>query len=309
MDIASKVAGSRLRKRPVVAAANDALLGAVISSPEIDLGHHRLRCVQCHLGPGFYSKRSSPGTHQHNEIQIEIPLSAHFVFTVCDSRITLKPAQALVIPRNTPHDWKTPGGFMMGIQVSAKDLSGAEADLCFARRDTPLVVKSQAVTSHLRQLLELVLSKSSSGFTPTLCSSLLTVLVGEVLDAVCEFPKLPKRQPVGSIRAQAIFERTTSFIRSNLSHVLDARALADQAGLSFRHLTRIFVQQCGEPPHVFVLRARLEGARAIIDKDPTTLIKSIAFECGFASPSHFTSAFKKNLGISPSDYAAHKALR
>lgn len=309
MDIVSKVNHRRLSKRSVVTAINNLLLDAVINSGEIDLGRRRLRCVQCHLGPGFYSKSSSPGTHQHNETQIELPLSDHFNFSVGDSRIALKPSQALVIPRNIPHNWRTPGGFMMGIQISAKDPSGAEVDLHFAHKGTPLVVKNQAVTSNLRQLLDLVLSKRNSAFTATLCSSLLMVLIAEVLDAVCQCPKLPETQPAGSMQSRVIFERTTSFIKSNLGHVLDARALADQAGVSFRHLTRIFAQQCGAPPHGYVLRMRLERARAIIDQEHTVPIKAVAYDCGFASASHFTSAFKKSLGISPSVYAARKALR
>lgn len=307
MDIVSNAAHSRFRKKAVIAAANDALLDAVMSAPEIDLGSHRLRCLQCHLGPGFYKKSSSPGTHQHNELQIEIPLSEHFVFTVDGSRLALRPAQALVIPRKTPHNWETPGGFMMGILVSVKDPSGVETDICTANRLKPLVVKNRLVTSHLRQLLDLVFSKRNSSFTPTLCSSLLKLLIGEVLDAVCELPKSPKKQPIALMRTQAIFERTTSFIKCNLKHALDSKALADQTGLSFRQLTRIFVQQCGEAPHAYVLRTRLQSARAIIDTNPSVPLKEVAHDCGFASAPHFTSAFKKSFNLTPSIYAARKA--
>ncbi|MCX6970323.1 MAG: AraC family transcriptional regulator [Verrucomicrobia bacterium] len=293
----------------MVAAVNERLLNAVISSREITIGALRLRCMQCHLGPGMYDNSGSPGTHQHDETQIELPLSARFDFTVNDSRIALKPAQALVIPPHTPHNWETRGGFMLGIQISAKDPSGAEVALPFARGRAPLVVANRAVTSHLRQLVDLAVSKRSSAFTPGLCSSLLMVLIGEVLDAVCGIPKPPETKTAGSTRAQLIYERATGFIKTNLGHSLNARALALQAGVSFRHLTRIFIQHDGEPPHSYVLRLRLEAARAILDKEPATPIKVLAYDCGFSSASHFTSAFKKSQGVSPSVYAARTVVR
>ena len=293
----------------MVAAVNERLLNAVISSREFTIGALRLRCLQCHIGPGWYAKSGSPGIHQHDVTQIEIPLSAHFDFTVDNARIALMPAEALVIPRNKPHNWETPGGFMMGIMISSKAPSGVDVDLPLTRGGAPLVVKNRAVTSHIQQLVDLAASNRSSAFTPGLCSYLLMVLNGAILDAVCEIPNHPEATDAGPARSQLIYERITAFIKSNLGNSLNSPELVIQAGVGFRQLTRIFVQHCGEPPHSYILRLRLNAAQEILDKDPLTPLKMVAYDCGFSSASHFTSTFKKKLGVAPGVYATRRVVR
>lgn len=310
MNIVSKNRHARLWKSSTIATVNARLADAVISSREIEIENLRLQCLQCHLGPGIYTYKGSPGTHQHDEVQIEIPLSGRFHFTVEDKEVMLLPAQALVIPPHTPHNWATPkGGFMLGIMLKAKDLLNAEADLPYGRKHRLRLAESPALTAHLQQLIDLATSPRSTPFTPTLCSSLLTVLITEVLDTVCSFPKKAESKDASKMRGNLIFERCHSFIKSNLSHPLKASELAMQAGIGFRQLSRIFIQQCGESPHQYIMRRRLDQARMLIDSTPSASIKQIAFDCGFTSSSHFTMAFKKTLGISPSTYAARKMKR
>lgn len=308
MDIVSKNRHARLWNSSTIATVNARLADAVINGREIEIENLRLQCLQCHLGPGIY--KGSPGTHQHDEVQIEIPLSGRFHFTVKDKEVVLLPAQALVIPPHTPHNWETPkGGFMLGIMLKAKDQLNNEIDLPYGRKHRLPLAESPALTAHLQQLMDLATSPRSTPFTPTLCSSLLTVLITEVLDAVCSFPKKAEAKDAGKMRSNLVFERCHSFIKSNLSHPLKASELAMQAGIGFRQLSRIFIQQCGESPHQYITRLRLDRARILIENTPSASVKEIAFECGFASPSHFTMAFKKNLGISPSAYAARKMKR
>lgn len=310
MDIVSKATHPRLWKSATVAAANERMVDAVLASREIAIGTLRLRCLQCHLGPGFYSTTHSVCIHQHAETQIEIPLSGRFDFTVEDLAIPLKAAQALVVPPLTPHRWTTPGGgFMLGIQVSVKDQSGAEVALPFVRGRGLRTAANPALTAQLRQLVDLAASGRSSAFTKTISSSLLMVVIAETLDAVCRFPKRAAQEGVGRTRGRLIFERTCSFIESNLGNELNAENLALQAGVSFRQLTRIFLQFSGESPHQHVLRLRLSRAQAMIKNDPLTPIKVAAYECGFSSATHFAMAFKKNFNLSPSVYAAREALR
>jgi AraC family transcriptional regulator len=195
---------------------------------------------------------------------------------------------------------------MMGILISAKAPSGAEVDLPLTRGRAPLLVKSHAVTSHILQLLDLAGSKRSSVFTPLRCSSLLMLVIGEVLDTVCENLNLPEPENAISSRAKVIYDRTSAFINSNLRHSLNASALAIQAGVGFRHLTRIFIHHYGVSPHSHVIRLRLKAAQEILDKEPATPLKMVAYECGFSSASHFTATFKKKLGVSPSVYAKRR---
>lgn len=299
MDIISKKHHARLWKPSVVAVANARLADAVISNREISIGNVLLQCVQCHLGPGFYHKRNS-GLHMHEELQIEIPLSGRFDFNVGDGRIRLLPAQALVIPRSTPHCWETPrGGFMLGLMVRVKDRNGAEINLPFSRRRRLLVAESADQTAHLRQLMALASSPSPTPLTHTLCTSLLTVLIAGVIDSVFSFRQKAEPADAGRFRGRLVYERAEAFIRSNLGRPLQATELAMQAGISFRQLTRIFHQHCGKSPHQHILSLRIEKARRLLREHPDRQIKEIAYECGFGSSSHFSYLMRKSLKLSP----------
>jgi len=75
--------------------------------------------------------------------------------------------------------------------------------------------------------------------------------------------------------------------------------LADAVGLSQSQMNRLFKKLlCVTPARVYQI-CRLRRAHALI-KSTTLSIEIIAFECGFASRSQFTDAFKNEFGISPS---------
>lgn len=78
-------------------------------------------------------------------------------------------------------------------------------------------------------------------------------------------------------------------------------ALAEKASLSTRQLTRLFVKQVHTTPGRFVERVRVEAARTQLDAGAGS-IEAIAASCGFGSPETMRRAFRRVLGIGPSEY-------
>ncbi|MDQ4489261.1 AraC family transcriptional regulator [Sinomonas sp. ASV486] len=76
--------------------------------------------------------------------------------------------------------------------------------------------------------------------------------------------------------------------------------VADAVGISERHLTRVFAE-AGEPPAAYVMRRRLERARAILadGSERTTPIAALASRCGFSSQAYFARVFKARFGTTP----------
>lgn len=95
-------------------------------------------------------------------------------------------------------------------------------------------------------------------------------------------------------------------VRDILDHVMahpDANlrtaVLAADAGVSVRHLTRLFREQLGEPPGQLVRRVRLEvAARMVISTGRP--ISEIARACGFSSAETLRQAFVARYHITPS---------
>ena len=77
--------------------------------------------------------------------------------------------------------------------------------------------------------------------------------------------------------------------------------LAREVGLSRPHFFKLFRQQMGLTPNIFLNTLRSEQA---IDALITTnkSVTEIGLDLGFASQASFTRFFASNVGIPPSDY-------
>ena len=78
--------------------------------------------------------------------------------------------------------------------------------------------------------------------------------------------------------------------------------LAHQVGVSVFHLCRIFRRQTGLTLHEYRTELRLRHALERLP-EPGTDLSQVALEVGFSSHSHFTAAFRRAFGITPSAFA------
>ncbi|MDX2683867.1 GlxA family transcriptional regulator [Streptomyces scabiei] len=85
-------------------------------------------------------------------------------------------------------------------------------------------------------------------------------------------------------------------IAGNLAGDLTPGALADRAGISSRHLTRLFTAHLGTTPARAVRAARAEAA-AHLARSSGLPMAAIARRCGFASPETLRQAFLHHYGV------------
>ncbi|NEB75024.1 helix-turn-helix domain-containing protein [Streptomyces sp. SID14478] len=78
--------------------------------------------------------------------------------------------------------------------------------------------------------------------------------------------------------------------------------LADRAGLSARHLTRLFHQEVRQTPGGYVESVRLEAARSLLDSGES--VTSAARRSGLGSDETLRRVFLRHLGVTPSAYRA-----
>jgi AraC-like DNA-binding protein len=79
--------------------------------------------------------------------------------------------------------------------------------------------------------------------------------------------------------------------------------LAREAGLSPYHFSRQFKRHAGMGFAQARLQARLSKARKLLRESPLP-IAAVAAECGFRNAAHFSTAFKKEQGVSPKAFRA-----
>jgi transcriptional regulator GlxA family with amidase domain len=93
-------------------------------------------------------------------------------------------------------------------------------------------------------------------------------------------------------------KRVTSFVDQNLDSTLSLDCLARVAGLSRMHFAALFRKTTGLRPHDFVVRRRIDIAQQLLAKSQTPIVE-IALAVGFQSQAHFTTVFKRVLGVTP----------
>jgi AraC family transcriptional regulator len=92
------------------------------------------------------------------------------------------------------------------------------------------------------------------------------------------------------------------YIEDTLGQPIKLRELAALAGISTRHFERAFRQSTGSSPHAYVMNRRLHMARELLINQPELPIDQIALRLGFSSSSHFSSAFRRQTGLTPTDF-------
>jgi AraC family transcriptional regulator len=89
------------------------------------------------------------------------------------------------------------------------------------------------------------------------------------------------------------------YINAHLADRLQVAAIARAVGMSPFHFAHAFREATGMPPHQYVVRRRLERAKALLASGSLSL-GEIAQRVGYSSQSHFSVAFHKALGVAPS---------
>ena len=94
---------------------------------------------------------------------------------------------------------------------------------------------------------------------------------------------------------------SVKLMQQNVSERVLLDEIARDSGLSRPHFYKLFRQQVGITPNIYLNTLRMENAidRLTTSHDPVT---EIGLDLGFSSQASFTRFFIANVGIAPSDY-------
>jgi len=114
---------------------------------------------------------------------------------------------------------------------------------------------------------------------------------------------IPTSRPVtftGGLSA-AKLRHVTDFIEDNYSQDLKLAELAHVAGMSNFHFAREFKRTTGTTPHQYLIKVRVERAKALLANNELPLTE-VSLSSGFSHQSHFTRLFRKVTGTTPHSY-------
>ncbi|MGC1305013.1 MAG: GlxA family transcriptional regulator [Caulobacteraceae bacterium] len=93
--------------------------------------------------------------------------------------------------------------------------------------------------------------------------------------------------------------RALEAMENALEEPLDRTDLAAIAGVSERHLDRLFLSQIGTALSVYYLAQRLERARQLVQQSSLSLLE-VAMACGFNRASTFSKSYRRTFNVAPS---------
>lgn len=134
-----------------------------------------------------------------------------------------------------------------------------------------------------------------------------TQLLQTLISLISAHAKIPpvQTQPVYS-EPQAV-RQIREYLEANYVENPSLSQLAALTHLSPFHLSRVFYQAVGLPPHLYLTQVRVSRAKKLLAQG--WAIAQVAQAVGFAHQSHLHRHFKKMLGVTPKQYQNSKNVQ
>ncbi|MEL7131223.1 MAG: helix-turn-helix domain-containing protein, partial [Pseudomonadota bacterium] len=97
------------------------------------------------------------------------------------------------------------------------------------------------------------------------------------------------------------FGRVNEMFMEHFELPLTVQTLADRIGMDEFTFSRAFKARTGKSPYKYLLHLRVERALHMLTNTDMALV-DMAYACGFSSQAHFTTVFKRIVGVSPGAY-------
>jgi transcriptional regulator GlxA family with amidase domain len=172
-------------------------------------------------------------------------------------------------------------------------MAHVEHDRIYAGDDK--LVTSTGVTAEIDLALALVGGDHGAAVSLACAKGFLVVAQRQGFQSQFSPLLLPISDPVTPLG------KVQAYVLAHPSEPFSVERLAAIAGICARSIARLFVNELGLTPHDFIEGVRLDQARNMLECTDIAL-KSIAFDCGFATPERMRGAFQRRLGVSPLQY-------
>jgi AraC family transcriptional regulator len=130
---------------------------------------------------------------------------------------------------------------------------------------------------------------------------LFAKVIGKLEIASGQHPK-----PIRGGLASWQIRRVTAHVEADLAAKVRIRDLAGLIKMSSSHFSRAFKQSFADTPHRYVMRRRVERAKALMLGTNASLGR-IAADCGFADQPHFNRHFRGLVGEKPNAWRRARA--
>ena len=105
-------------------------------------------------------------------------------------------------------------------------------------------------------------------------------------------------------RTNKFINKAIELINNNYTKVLTVERIANECGISSRHLRQLFHKHFGVNPSEYICSLRIQKAKELMH-DLSLSLTGIAHRSGFTTQQYFCKVFKENSGLSPKKYRSN----
>jgi AraC-like DNA-binding protein len=233
------------------------------------------------------------------DFQVAFPYRGLFIWHVGHDHVVGDTNQILFVTGGEAYraSGPRPGGYAELIITPAMPvLSEITEAAGFAPHDHPLFrVRSHRATPFLQGMCARLLhgALAENGLEPLGAEEAVVALLRAAL-------QIEPARLLPSERTRNLISRTREFLHAEFPNPIRLSDVARAVGASPAYLTDVFRRFEGVPLQRYVTQLRL--ARALIELPDSDDLTALALDLGFSSHSHFTLAFRRAFGCTPSRF-------
>ncbi len=106
-------------------------------------------------------------------------------------------------------------------------------------------------------------------------------------------------------RSNDVIEAAKDYIGANFTKNITLEDVSIEVNISSYYLSRIFKESTGENFIDYLTKLRIEKAKGLLSTTQYSM-KEICAMCGYSDPNYFSKSFKKNVGVTPTEYREGK---
>ena len=166
-------------------------------------------------------------------------------------------------------------------------------------RESPYILKGRVPGEKIREGIGNIYRAKGNNYESAVA------MAGALYSLLAVFMQYAEKEDRQTDTQETYVERAQSYIGNNYSYPITVEDVAAYVGISRSHLFRSFQNYMRKSPKEYLTEYRIKQACHLL-KETGLSVSAIAYSVGFENNLYFSKAFRKQKGMSPSEYRQAK---